>query len=88
MADPDDVYLILSHEHTAWWGPGHCGHVLNIAEAGRYSREEAMNICRSAMSDTVTGLRTLPELPMRLADVLAMMRSRRAALTTGVASDG
>jgi hypothetical protein len=88
---PDDVYLILSHEHASWWGPGHCGHVRTIAEAGRYTYEEAMRVCRSAISGTTAELRTLPELPVRLADLMAMARSCRVALTsmaTGDASDG
>lgn len=80
--DPADVYLILSHEHSAWWGPGHCGHVHTIAEAGRYTHEEAMRICRGAMPETMAELLTPPELPVRLADLVAMVRSRPGAPDT------
>ena len=68
----DDLYLIWSHEHGAWWGPERCGYVRRISDAGRYSRADAWDICIKAMSGTSTQLGALPELPVRLADVDAM----------------
>lgn len=41
-------YLIWSNEHTAWWRPDHAGYCYDIAEAGRYSRDEAIKICKGA----------------------------------------
>ena len=68
----DDLYLIWSHEHGAWWGKDGCGYVRSIAEAGLYSHAEALRICIRAMPGTSTQLGALPELPVRLADVDAM----------------
>jgi hypothetical protein len=66
-----DIYLIWSHEHARWWGPGRCGYVVSISEAGQYTREQALQICRKAIPGTAHDLGRLPELPVRLADVLA-----------------
>ena len=43
MADARD-YVIWSFEHDAWWGPGRCGYVLELAAAGRYTKDEALAI--------------------------------------------
>lgn len=37
-------YLVWSNEHAAWWAPDRCGYTRIIANAGRYSRAEAMVI--------------------------------------------
>ena len=37
-------YLIWSHEHRQWWGPGHCGYTASIERAGRYTKNEAADI--------------------------------------------
>lgn len=68
----DDAYLIWSHEHGRWWGPFGRGYVQKTAEAGRYSREQALKCCVSAIPGTTHRLRALPELPVRLADIEAM----------------
>ena len=67
-----EAYLIWSHEHGAWWGPGRNGYVLQLCQAGRYSRQAAMEICTRAMPGTSTRIGALPELPVRLADVEAL----------------
>jgi hypothetical protein len=69
----DDTYLIWSHEHGAWWGPGGCGYVRSLDRAGRYSHAEALAICIKAIPGTSTLLQALPELPVRLIDVAAMV---------------
>jgi hypothetical protein len=66
-----DIYLIWSHEHGRWWGPGGRGYVRSMRQAGQYSREQALQICRDAILGTADRLGALPELPVRLADVLA-----------------
>lgn len=38
-------WLIWSNEHSAWWGPLCCGYPDNIAAAGRYTIEQAVDIC-------------------------------------------
>ena len=68
-----DIYLIWSHEHSAWWGPDRCGYVRRISDAGIYSHAEALDICIKAMPGTSTQLGALPELPVPLADVKAMV---------------
>jgi hypothetical protein len=66
-----DVYLIWSNEHGLWWGRGSCGYVQSFADAGRYSRVEALKICANEIPGTAARLGMLPELPVRLVDVLA-----------------
>ena len=41
-------YLVWSNEHNCWWRPGAQGYTNHIADAGRYSRDEAIKICRGA----------------------------------------
>ena len=68
-----DIYLIWSHEHAMWWGPGGCGYTAHLIEAGRYTRDDALRICTNAIPGTSTDLRALPELPVRLEDVEMMV---------------
>ena len=64
----NDVYLIWSNEHRRWWGPGSCGYVTRLGEAGRYTRAGALQVCREAMG-TSMHLGMFSELPVREADV-------------------
>jgi hypothetical protein len=41
-------HLIWSEEHGAWWRAGSRGYTVSMREAGRYTRAEADQICRSA----------------------------------------
>jgi len=41
-------FLIWSFEHSSWWRPNRHGYTRFIAEAGRYSPEEAMEIAANA----------------------------------------
>jgi hypothetical protein len=66
-----DEYLIWSHEHGMWWGPGGHGYTEHLDRAGHYLRKDAMRICCNAMPG-VKGM--LNELPVRLADVLEMTK--------------
>jgi hypothetical protein len=74
----DDVYLIWSHEHGAWWGPAGNGYARRISEAGRYTERVAIEICTSAMPGTSTRMEALPEVPVRLASLEAMLALCRA----------
>lgn len=67
-------YLIWSNEHGAWWGPGECGYVARTADAGRYSRELALQICTNAMPGRA-GREPLNEIPVRLEDLQFMLQS-------------
>lgn len=66
-----DPYLIWSHEHSGWWGPAHCSYTKRLSLAGRYSRQEALDICANAMAGNVDRLGCFPELPVREADIHA-----------------
>jgi hypothetical protein len=48
-ADTGGTYLVWSHEHGAWWGPGRSGYTKGLQTAGRYSRDDALDICRNAI---------------------------------------
>lgn len=39
------LWLVWSNEHKAWWGPNGCGYYVDVNSAGRYSYEEAVDIC-------------------------------------------
>ena len=45
MGEP---WLVWSNEHRAFWASNRCGYTGAIEKAGRYSRQEAEAICRSA----------------------------------------
>lgn len=39
-------YLVWSNEHRCWWRPSRQGYTQKVASAGRYTREEAIEISR------------------------------------------
>lgn len=65
-----DQYLIWSNEHRAWWAPGSNGYVQRLAEAGRYSRQHALQICKDAQGGW-NGLAPAPEIAVPERDALA-----------------
>lgn len=68
-ASQEDLYLVWSHEHRRWWGPGGRGYVTRIPLAGRYTRDQALRICADAAPGNTDALGALPELPVREADL-------------------
>ncbi len=48
---PSDRYLVWSNEHTAWWRPNAAGYCTSVADAGRFTKEEAEDhaSCRSRL---------------------------------------
>jgi hypothetical protein len=44
----NDLFLIWSMEHGAWWRPGRVGYTEKLADAGQYSRAEACEIVARA----------------------------------------
>jgi hypothetical protein len=44
----DEIWLIWSNEHHAWWEPNKRGYTVNRSRAGRYTRESAELICQEA----------------------------------------
>lgn len=63
----DNEYLVWSNEHRAWWKPGAMGYTVHLKSAGLYTRAEAINYSRAR--DQRPG-EIMPEIPVRLADVL------------------
>jgi hypothetical protein len=41
-------YLVWSHEHAAWWR-AYSGYTRTAAKAARWTRAEAIEICRNAL---------------------------------------
>lgn len=41
------LWLVWSNEHRAWWGPNQRHYYWDIAAAGRYTLEEALDICKA-----------------------------------------
>lgn len=39
-----DEWVIFSRDHNAWWGANRSGYYLNVAEAGRYTKDEALRL--------------------------------------------
>jgi hypothetical protein len=68
-------YLVWSNQRQAWWGPGKFGYTNDLNRAGRYSRDEALEICRSAMSGQYKPGGPLPEIAVPLADIIAALNS-------------
>jgi hypothetical protein len=63
------------------------GYVERITEAGRFDREEAINICADAIAGTDPETEVLPELRVRLADLHAMRDAYRELYSDGQALD-
>ncbi len=74
MSGKDETYLVWSHEHGAWWGPGRHGYVPDIKQAGRYSRADALEICVDAMRGRPPDEPPY-EIPVREADMEAVYRA-------------
>lgn len=65
-----DVYLVWSNEHRAWWRPNSAGYTTQLDKAGRYTKNEALKHCSGR--DQEPG-RPLPELPIREDDLLSIL---------------
>ena len=62
-----DTYVVWSNEHKCWWGPNCCGYCGSMAGAGRYTRDEALAICRNARAGREFN-ENPTEVPLLLAD--------------------
>lgn len=74
----DDIYLVWSNEHKAWWGPAYHGYVEGLRKAGRYTRSQALAICRDAIP-TAMHVGIISEIPVRLVDVVDFLRGQICA---------
>lgn len=72
VAEPS-AYLVWSNEHRAWWRPKSAGYTVFLDTAGRYSREEAVRICRNARGGWRPG-EPPPEVPVREVDAVESQR--------------
>ena len=68
MPTPKYNYLIWSNEHRMWWKPARRGYTEGLALAGRYTREEALQICKDALP-TAGHLGVISEIPVREEDL-------------------
>lgn len=66
----EPLYLIWSNEHGAWWRPHRCGYTKWLADAGRYTRAQAISICLYSRGYAADG-DTLTEVPVRQEDALS-----------------
>lgn len=78
----EDIYLVWSHEHSAWWAPSGLSYVRQLSQAARFTHARAMQICINAMPGARHLDDQLPELPVRLADVAAMRDAYHAKYPT------
>jgi hypothetical protein len=72
-----DKYLIWSNKHERWWGPNRSGYVNRVADAGRYNHIEVIDICTDSMAGTMQSISKFPNLPVKLLDVMLMLRFYR-----------
>lgn len=70
-----DPYLVWSNEHGGWWKAGGWGYDAGLNEAGRFSRDEAIRICRQALP-TAMHLGVISEIPVRLADLTEILNGQ------------
>jgi len=66
--DTVDWYMIWSNEHRGWWRVGSRGYSPGLSDAGMYSREAAIQICREAIPSAMH-VGVVAEIPVRVADV-------------------
>jgi hypothetical protein len=67
------VYLVWSEEHGAWWRPARCGYTTSLKRAGRYTREDAVEI-----SDSANGGGTFCEVPVEVTADMALLCQLRS----------
>ena len=70
--DGEGTYLVWSNEHVGWWKPGGWGYGCGLNQAGRFTRAQAIAICRDALP-TAGRLGVISEIPVRLADLQAVL---------------
>jgi hypothetical protein len=75
MEPENDLYLVWSNEHGGWWKPGGYGYDPGLRSAGRFTRAQAIEICRNALP-TAARVRAISEIPVRLADVNEMLEGQ------------
>jgi hypothetical protein len=75
MSEDTARYLVWSNEHRGWWRAGNHGYSTSLPKAGRYPRQEAIDICRRALP-TAMHIGMISEIPVRLDDIADMLRDQ------------
>jgi hypothetical protein len=76
MLEPsEDQYLVWSNEHRGWWRAGRCGYTPGLMDAGKYSRAQAIDICREAIPSAMY-IGTISEIPVRASDVTEFLKGQ------------
>jgi hypothetical protein len=75
MPQNEDVYLIWSNEHRGWWRSAGHGYSSYLKEAGHFTRDKALGICRDAIP-TAWDIGIISEIPVRSADVKAFLEGQ------------
>jgi hypothetical protein len=85
MDSNEEIYLIWSNEHRAWWKPGRMGYTTGLRGAGRYTRQQAIAICREAIP-SASHVGAVAEIPVKMKDVKDVIDG--ALLPTCILVDG
>jgi len=67
-------YVIWSNQHASWWAPDRLGYTWKIAEAGLYTRREALEIVGAATEGQWRGRQMPDEVPVCVDDLPAEAR--------------
>lgn len=81
-------WFVYSLEHRAWWRSGHWGYTKLAHEAGRYSLDAAVEICRKAnigRSPNAPPMEAMVPAPEKSEKQTPAPRSKRSA---GAIADG
>lgn len=74
-----NAYLVWSNERNAWWRAKRAGYTTQLTQAGRYSRDEAIDICAFSR-DGYSRWMIPTEIPLRLDAVMCAKDMRRSEL--------
>lgn len=66
-----DQYLVWSNEHRAWWRPNSAGYTRDVRRAGRYTRQEAIDISGTARNGWTDPAKLPDEIAVNMNDLPA-----------------
>ena len=70
-------WLVYSNEHSAYWRPDEKGYTTDVAQAGRYTKEHADEICQAAIPGRI-GRGKPPEVAIHVDDPIVMTEAAHA----------